>query len=148
MNKLAYMVVGCPGSGKTWVCSQLVRRYCYVPHDAYIAKTSNQYLEAIRRAAETTTRPLLIETPFSMSQLEEPLTAKGFHVVPVFIQESDKTLKARYLIREGKPIPDAHLARQRTYRERGIARGAFMGTSSDVLMHLQSIAPERMPWEP
>lgn len=142
-----YMVIGCPGAGKTWVCRQLASLYNYIPHDDY--RDVNRYLEAIRRNAEVATRPLLIETPFSVSQIKEPLEAKGFHVVPVFIIEHPDVIRARYREREGKPIPEGHLTRQNTYWHRAQDWQAFTGTSAHVLEYLKDAAPKpvKWPWE-
>jgi len=133
-----YMVVGVPASGKSWVCSQLADEFFYVAHDAFM--DTNKYLEAIRIGMQMASKPLLIETPFSVSQILEPLQKRGYRVHPVFIIESDKTLETRYRTRENKPIPTQHLSRQRTYAERAQKLQAFSGTSGDVLRYLQHAA--------
>lgn len=144
--KIAYMVVGVPCSGKSWVCERLTDRYTYVRHDDYIAtKGPNAYLEAIRRASETSTLPLLIETPFSMSQIEEPLEAKGFNVTAVFILEGGDVLNEWYKARENAPIPTQHLSRQGTYRTRAEDRQAMRGTSPEIFEFLKLL--RRYPWE-
>lgn len=149
MGVKIYMVVGCPCSGKSWVCDQLKDRFEYVRHDDYIAGKNGDaaYIAAIKVRAVTAQKPLLIETPFSMSQLEGPLAGHGFEVKPVFIQEAPGVIEDRYREREGKPIPPGHLARQRTYMQRATDRGAFWGTSSAVLEHLKNIGGVKMPWE-
>lgn len=148
--KTIYMVVGCPGSGKSWVCEQLRDYFYYVAHDAFI-KTPNTYLSAIVQVSKIATKPLLIETPFSMSQLLEPLEAHDFRIECVFIQEAEGVIEKRYQNREGKPIPPGHLIRQRTYLQRAIDRQAFRGTSTDVLNYLKAVSPatklERYPWQ-
>lgn len=145
--RTVYMVVGCPCSGKSWVCEQLHEQFCYVRHDDFIGDL-RIYIAAINQAAITATRPLLIETPFSMSQLEEPLNASGrYHVVAVFILEQHEELERRYRAREGKPIPIGHLSRQKTYAKRAQERQAFSGTSAEVLRHLKGLAPPKYPWE-
>jgi hypothetical protein len=130
---LIYMVIGCPGAGKSWVCNQLVDKYEYIAHDDY--KHAEKYLQVIltRKGA----RPLLIETPFSISKLKDPLETAGHHVVPVFIIEDAATVSARYAARENKPIPQSHLTRQTTYAHRAAEWGAFAGTSTEVLEHLR-----------
>ena len=35
MTKKVYILVGAPGSGKTWVANQIRDRYTYVSHDLY-----------------------------------------------------------------------------------------------------------------
>jgi hypothetical protein len=147
MNQV-YMVVGCPGAGKSWVCNQLTRQYEYVPHDTY--KDSNAYIAAIVRQSKIATKPLLIETPFSISQLKEPLEKHDYRVTPVFIIEDPKTVRDRYRARESKPIPEGHLTRQIIYEARAIEWNAYRGTSAAVLAFLQAAVPQqpRFPWDP
>lgn len=150
--KQVYMVVGCPGSGKSWVCERVRDHFTYIPHDAHIG---GNYVREIKRQAETATKPLLIETPFSMSIVEDPLKMAGFRVECIFIQEAPGVIEERYKAREGKPLPEAHLTRQRTYKARAIERNAFQGTSERVLGYLMHLAPNPpllpiqkvYPWE-
>lgn len=139
-----YLVVGVPCAGKSWVCEQLRDLYTYVRHDDYM--DTNKYLAAIVRASAASSRPLLVETPFSMSQLVEPLEKHGYRVEPVFIIEDDNTLKQRYRNRERKEIPAGHLTRQRTYMERAAKLDAFAGSSADVLSWLRQ-KTWKYPWE-
>lgn len=132
-----YMVIGCPGSGKTWVCEQLKNKFNWVQHDEYME--NNNYVRAIVHESESTTKPLLIEAPFSISQIKEPLEAKGFDITPVFIQEHPQIIKARYFERDKKEIPKGHLTRQETYASRAKEWNAFSGTSAQVLAHLSDI---------
>lgn len=143
-----YMVIGCPGSGKSWVCAQLTKQYQYVRHDSFIG---GDYVAEIAQQAKTATKPLLIETPFSISQVKDPLEKLDFRVTPVFIQEKPDVLQRRYREREGKDIPAGHLSRQATYAERAAAWQSYRGTSNEVLAYLQNAAPpvksELFPWE-
>jgi hypothetical protein len=132
-----YLVVGCPGSGKSWVSDQLQNQYKLVPHDLYPADKG--YVEAIKAAAARATKPVLAEVPFSLARLKAPLEAAGLAVHPVFIQEDPDVIAERYRNREGKPIPGGHLTRQDTYRERAEASGAFQGTSDEVLRYLKRV---------
>lgn len=133
--KKIYMVVGCPASGKSWVCNQLKDKYTYIPHDDYL--NNAKHIDATVLASKTSTKPLLIETPFSVSQLKDPLEKMGFEVVPLYIQEKSDTLRQRYRDREGKDIPAGHLTRQATYAERATSQGAFAGSSTEILQRLQ-----------
>ncbi len=143
--KQVYMVIGVPCSGKSWVCDQLKDRFDYVRRDDHM---DGGYLNAIvlRSATE---KPLLIETPFSMREIMEPLQKRGFNVTPVFILETREVLRDRYRMREGTPIPQGHLTRQDTYRQRASDMQPYRGTSLEVLRYLQSVAPEafKWPWE-
>lgn len=134
MMRFGFLVIGCPGSGKSWVCDQMRSQLHYVPHDAALGTS---YLRAIDRAAISATKPLLLETPFSISQIMDPLAKSGFRITPVFIQEKPEVIAARYLAREGKPILPGHLTRQKTYFERAQMWSAFYGTSTEVLEFLR-----------
>lgn len=145
-----YLVVGCPGSGKSWVCEQLRDRFDYVRHDDYTSADEGAYVRAIIRQSKIANRPLLIETPFSVSQIKDPLEKQCFRVTPVFIQEAHDVIRARYLARGSGDIPAGHLTRQDTYAKRAREWQSYMGTSAEVLAFLQNMAPapkERFPWE-
>lgn len=132
---VAYLLVGVPCAGKSWVCNQLRTQFEYVSHDEHIG---GDYIAAIRERAATTTKPLLIETPFSMSQIMAPL--HDFDVTPLFIVEDVSELERRYREREGKPLPNGHATRQQTYATRAGTLGAFVGDSSQTLKHLRLTA--------
>lgn len=138
-----FMVVGCPCSGKSWVCDQLREQFHYVRHDDFIGAN---YVSEIVRQYAVATKPLLIETPFSMSQIIEPLERHALRVTCVFILEQLDTLRRRYREREGKDIPAGHLVRQATYARRAIEGRAFYGTSSEVLAHLKTLTKQVWPW--
>lgn len=139
-QKKAYMVIGCPGAGKTWICEQIKDKFTYVHHDLYIGMAGGTYVNAIKEAAKDATKPLLIEAPFSIAQIMDPLKAEGFEIEPVFIQEDPHVITERYQKRESKEIPKGHLTRQNTYLERAKAWGSFHGTSSQVLEHLKQMS--------
>lgn len=134
-----YLLVGCPGSGKSWVANQMKSSMDYIPHDDFI-KASTSYLNRITSHLKTNgnRKPMLIESPFSVSQLKEPLERMGAHVECVFIIEKDHIVSGRYEAREGRPIIPGHLTRQKTYLERAKEYGSFHGTSQQVLDYLKS----------
>lgn len=138
----AYMVIGCPGSGKSWVCDQLKKLggFEYVHHDLFVGMAGDKYVKEILKASKTAKQPLLIEAPFSISQIKDPLEEAGLEIIPVFIQEEHQTIRDRYQKREKKDIPTGHLTRQETYARRAEQWNAFAGTSSEVLEHLKAIA--------
>lgn len=136
MTQPIYLIVGAPGSGKTWVCNQLKDRFEYLPHDTF--PNDKTYVSAVHKLQGTATKPILIETPFSVSQILEPLS-KHFTVVPVFIIETPSLTQLRYESRENKPIPQGHLTRIQTYIQRAKELNAFSGTSKEVLDHLKSL---------
>ena len=144
--KTAYMVVAVPGSGKTWVCEQIMHLFEYVHHDLYVGMAGGTYVKAIMKASLTAEKPLLIEAPFSISQIKDPLEERGFKIIPVFIIEQPAVIAARYRKREQKSIPTQHLTRMRTFAERAKKWKAFAGTSSEVLAHLKKIGQNHASW--
>ncbi len=130
-----YLLVGAPGSGKTWVANQLRSKFEVMDHDAYIDKN---YVQALYEAASGN-KPILAETPFSMSEIIDPLNRANIEVVPVFIIESEEVHTKRYNARSGKAIPKGHLTRTKTYLDRAIAGNHFYGTSEKVLKHLKQL---------
>lgn len=139
MKQTVYMIVGCPGAGKTWITNQIKDKFTFLHHDLYIGMAGDTYLRDIYKALETSTKPLLIEAPFSISQYKDPLERNGIKVIPVFIIEEESVLKERYRNREKKEIPKGHITRQQTYAKRCAEWGAFRGTSSEVLEHLKGV---------
>lgn len=135
-----FLLVGVPGSGKSWVSNQLHQKYEYIPNDHYLGHPNQQaaYLAAIVAASKRAIKPLLIEAPFSVSQIQEPLEKHGLKIIPVVISEKPEVVSQRYLEREKKAIPQGHLTRMRTYEERAKERGWFKGTSQEVLAHLKA----------
>ncbi len=131
-----YLLVGTPGSGKTWVAKQLTEKYEVVQHDDYI---KGGYLEAVEKQARRSPKPVLAETPFSISEIKKPLEDRGIRVVPVFILESEDVTASRYLGRERKAIPQGHLTRINTYRQRAVEMRAAQGTSIEILEHLRNL---------
>lgn len=139
MQQPIYLVVGTPGSGKTWVCKQLETKFAYLSHDDFINQSSVDYTNAAARLADYSNVPILIETPFSVSKIVEPLMKRGFVVIPVFIIETEEVTSKRYEDREGRPIIQGHLSRIATYINRAREMGAFKGTSQEVLDYLKKV---------
>ena len=136
MSKI-YLVVGTPGSGKTWVCKQLQDKFDYLAHDDY--PNDKAYVSNILQLLDFATKPVLIETPFSVSQITEPLMREGYEVIPIFIIESHQVTAERYQQREGRPILAGHFTRINTYTKRAEELGAFKGTSQEVLDYLKKV---------
>lgn len=135
MNKV-YLVVGVPGSGKSWVCAKLAPKFNHVAHDDF---KNVDYTKVIWTAAKQGSKPVLAETPFGVSQIMATLCDNGVEVEPVFILESTEVTTQRYSLREGKAIPKGHLTRIETYALRAKQLGAFSGTSQEVLEHLKNV---------
>jgi len=136
-----YCIVAAPASGKTWVTTQLSDKFHLIHHDGYIylKGPKGAYVRAILAEAPKATKPVLIEAPFSMSEIFEPLKANGYEIEPVFIIEDPKVHTERYFKRENKPIPQGHLTRTLTYLQRAKDGKHFYGTAEQVLKHLQEL---------
>jgi hypothetical protein len=140
MKQKIYLIAATPGSGKTWVCEQLKDNFTHVPHDEYMKQKGNAYMDAIMSKAIMSSKPILAETPFSVSKFTEYLPSKGFQLEVVFIVESEEVTADRYLKRTGQEILEGHLSRIRTYKERAKELKAFSGTSEQVLEYLKRLA--------
>lgn len=151
MKKYLYLIVGAPGSGKTWLASQLKYKFNLIHHDGFIyLKHPDKlaYVKAILKEAPTSDKPVLIEAPFSVSAIREPLEKAGYTVVPFYIIEDEKTHSQRYIEREkreGRWSPEkhkhlaGHLTRTQTYLARAKEHGDFYGTSAEVLQYLKDL---------
>jgi gluconate kinase len=142
MKQPIYMIVAVPGSGKTWITNQIEDRFTFIHHDGYIGHINQPqvYVRAILKKADNAEKPILVEAPFSISQIKGPLEKSGYKVHTVFIQEDPSVIARRYSNREGKPIPKGHLTRMKTYASRAREYGGFAGTSQQVLDYLKSVS--------
>lgn len=127
-------IVGAPCAGKSWLCSRLGEKFTYIPHDFY--KNHDLYWQAIVRIDETSEKPLLIESPFSVSTLKASLDVHRAKYEIVFVDVEPELARERYLIREHKIIPQGHLTRIQTYRTRAKEMSCFIGDSAKVLDYL------------
>lgn len=73
-----YLLIGCPGAGKSFVVERVKDRFEVVPRDDHLDLDDRQYARLAGRTARTATRPVLIETGYSISAVREPLLALGF----------------------------------------------------------------------
>lgn len=110
-----HLIIGAPGSGKTWVCEQLKDRFCYVPHDDYAVPA---YGQALLEASRHATQAILAEAPFRASLIVDELKRSGVKVVQHYLVERPDVVAHRYEMREGKPIPKQHLATLARYTQR------------------------------
>jgi hypothetical protein len=131
--KPVFLVIGVPGSGKTWVCEQLTEKFDYVPHDP----GWETHLLRLLKAARKGDKPVISEVPFGERDLIASLRSKGVKVKPIFVVEKPEVAASRYQRREGKPIGKGHLKRAATMAQRAARWGAFSGTSTEVLRHLK-----------
>lgn len=129
MNKV-YLLVGVPGSGKSWVAAQLRDKFYHAPHDSYIGEDYPAMLEDL--ASLAISKPILAETPFSVSKFTEVLS----NLETIYIIEPYSTVLSRYRAREGKEPAKGDATRQETYKQRAKASGSFVGSSQEVLEYL------------
>lgn len=134
-----YILAGAPGSGKSWISRQLSHKFNYIPHDTFGLASFRQYAFYIAQQARNSDKPVLCDTPFSLSQIMGPLKSYGFEVHPIFVIESEEVTRERYEARDHKPIPKGHITRIGTYLERAIQLKAPYGTSDEMLKYLQNI---------
>ena len=137
-----FLLIGVPGSGKTWVTSRLGDDFILSHHDAWLGHAAQPrvYVNETIKLWEKADRPVLAEAPFSVSQIKDPLEKAGAKVIPVIIVEDKRVLADRYKNdpkRDGKDIPPGHLTRMDTYLRRASEYNAFVGNSSEVLEYLK-----------
>jgi hypothetical protein len=131
-----YLLIAVPGTGKTWVANQVKDKFNYVPHDDY---QSGGYVKAIAHKAINGDKPVLCETPFSISNIMGPLERSGLKVTPVFILESITVTADRYYKRTGNPIIKGHITRIETYKQRAKELSAKSGTAQEILEYLKGL---------
>lgn len=162
--KTIYLVVGVPGSGKSWASRQVADKFHYIPHDrcwtipgkpgwkvsdtwAADMKDASRWeqgavsnhLEVLVETSKIATKPVLSECPFKEREFCEKLREQGMKVVTIFVVEHPSVVAHRYSTREGKPAPQAVLTRASSIRARAEEWQAFSGTSEEVLAHLKAI---------
>lgn len=135
------MLVGVPGAGKTWVTSRIKDKFHVIQNDDFINHPNQKqaYIDAIVKQSASATKPVLIEAPFSISQIKEPLELLGYEIECVFIIQNEDVLARRYEARDRRGLPKGHVSRQKTYLDRAKLWGSFFGTSDEVLKHLQAV---------
>lgn len=133
-----YLLVGVPGSGKSWICSRLMGVARLVHHDQWAGMAGGAYAQEILRVAGEPGLPVLCEAPFSVEKIRVPLLAAGHAVVTAYVIEDEDTLCERYLNREGRLPPPESLVRQQTYLRRAVEEQAFYGSSAEVWAFLFS----------
>lgn len=114
MSQTIHMICGVPGSGKTWVATQL-NQFDYIAHDNHPVAT---YHSALIRAANTSTRPILAEAPFRISVLIDQIRAAGIKVVTYYITDDESKIKLQYEQRDHKPFPKQHTTNLHKYNQR------------------------------
>lgn len=151
MKKKIFILVGASGSGKSWVANQIRNQYSYVPHDTHGLKGNKDYVMAISAVATASDKPVVCDTPYSLSQIQGPLVEKGYDVRPVFIIEKPSTTKQRYeeryqATKKGQSLmPKGHITIIETYKKRAEELNAPSGTSSEILDYMRNHADKEGP---
>lgn len=135
--KPIYILFGAPGSGKTWVMNQLSDKFNCLPHDRFL-NSRVSYERLLVAAAQTSSAPILADSPFKVNSMIDELRGLGAEVRPYFILESEATIRARYQAREGKPIPVGHITRISSLTAKAKELIAPSGTSEQVLALLKA----------
>lgn len=130
-----YLVCGVPGSGKTWVCSQLKDKFNYIPHDNH----TENIQEVIKDASMNGNKTVITECPFGERSFKEFLEGFNILVIPVFIVEDPTVVQERYFKREGKPLYKAGITRATTIKDRALEWNAIFGTSNEILEFLKKV---------
>jgi predicted kinase len=129
-----HIIIGVPGSGKSWVCQHLPRGlYTHVPHDDHNVE---DYHKALIRASRESRLPVLAEAPFRSAILVEQLLKAGIPSVEHYLIEPEHVVRERYEKREGKPIPTQHLSNLHRYA----ARARMPATAMQLLVRLKQLA--------
>lgn len=142
-NNKVYLLIGVPGSGKSWVGSRVKDQVLYLEQDSYIGSAPGAYIRDIIELTPISKKPVLIEAPFSVSKIRGPLLEAGLDVTCLYICEDIFTLENRYREREGKDIPKGHITRNSTYIHRAISEGDYVGTSKHVLEELLRLLSDK-----
>lgn len=127
-----YMVCGVSGSGKSWVCNQLIDKFYYVSYDS---TPKNKHLRSI--IENPTDKPVLYDPPIKISTFIKR-NSHQFDIRPIFIIEDEITIRARLKARGGNWTESA-ANRMRAIDARTKKYGVFSGTSCQVLEYLRSL---------
>jgi cytidylate kinase len=130
-----YLICGVSGSGKSWVCRQLVTKFHYIPHDEHY----RDHVQVVHRAAVTEDKPIITECPFGERILRSQLEAFGVEIRPYFVIEHPAIIARRYYEREKKILPKAAETRASTILSRASEWRAPWGTSAEILQMLQRL---------
>jgi guanylate kinase len=121
-----FLVCGVPGAGKSWVCNQLTN-CTYISFDGTKKKDHLQLLIEAGRLPQ----PIVFDPTFKISTLIKRY-GDIFDIKPVFILESELTLKKRIADRGGEWTTSLD-KRIIQIGKRAEKYGIFSGTSSEVL---------------
>jgi hypothetical protein len=116
MPRDVHLIVGVPGSGKSWVADKLQKRFEHVPHDEHPARDYAKVLA--ERARAEGTREILAEAPFRAAHLQEMLAAHHVKVHTYYLDVPSATAREQYESRTGKTFPEQHARNLERYASR------------------------------
>lgn len=128
---VVYMVCGASGAGKSWVCNQLKDAFTYVSYDD---TPKSKHVELLQQPSD---KPFIYDPPIKISTFIKR-NSHLFDIRPIFIIESQDTIKARIAQRGGR-FTEALSKRIREMDKRNAKYGIFSGTASEVLKFLMEI---------
>lgn len=126
-----YLLIGCSGSGKSWVCNQLTDKFTYVSYDGVRKKNHIPGLLAY------SDKPKLYDPPIKISTFFKRHSSR-FNIICVAILESDEVVKSRVESRGGKWTLGL-VKRNATIVKRAQKYSCYSGTSQEILHYLQLI---------
>lgn len=138
-----YLVIGVPGSGKTWVSRKVAHKTHYIPHDLH---TDDQF-DVIMARLPDSDRPIITESPFMEKVIRRQLLDAGVDVRPYLVWENQETVQRRYEEREGRPIPQMHLTRVKNIKARAEEWEIPIGSSEEIAKMLDRAIPELKDWQ-
>jgi hypothetical protein len=126
------IVIGCSGSGKSWVCRQLTDKYHYVPYDEIPRKYLMLHLQSQRRD-----HPILLDLPIKISTFIRRHSDE-FDVRVVAVMGDFLKVKQQILGRGGKITPTLY-KRWKIIKKRADKYAEFVGDSEQVLEYLKRL---------
>ena len=133
MKPKLMILIGCSGSGKTWVAEQLSDKYHVVHYDRTPKKKMIEVL-----LAQPTDKPILLDLPIKISTMIRRY-GELFDVRVVSILGDFLKVKVQILKRNGKITPTLY-RRWKVIKKRTKTYAEFSGDSDDVFKYLKNIS--------
>ena len=115
MPREVHLLVGVPGSGKSWVAERVGDGFEHIAHDEHAAR---DYARVLAERARAGGKPILAEAPFRVGVLQAMLTAHRVPVKSYYLDVDQETAKRQYEARTGKAFPEQHARNLERYAMR------------------------------
>jgi deoxyadenosine/deoxycytidine kinase len=129
---IVYMLCGAPGAGKSWVVKQLIKaitnKFIYISYDD---NPKRLHISLLKKSLD---KPVIYDPTFKISTIIKR-HSNIIEFRPVFIVESEETLKERMSLRGGT-WTDTILKRNNQMIKRHKKYGGFIGNSTEVFNYL------------